>query len=102
MNSFNLSESLFGQPATPIAQFLRQELLARTRHELDIVDQCSTSYAVGQYAGMILGDKIFWGAGLNGGANSMFWSGGKLAKAEAAGRGISLKKNADWWIIGHC
>jgi hypothetical protein len=91
MNSMNMSEGLFGRPAIPISQLLRQELVA-TIGLNDIVDQCTTAYALGKYTGMILGDTIMWSGGLNGGAKSAFWSGGKLAKAQAALQGTSLER----------
>jgi RHS repeat-associated protein len=90
MNSFNLSQRFLGQSAIPISQLLRQELVA-TIGLNDIVDQCSAAYSAGKYSGMALGSAIVWSAGLNGGANSAFWS-GPGAKVEAALRGTTLER----------
>jgi hypothetical protein len=39
------------------------------------VDMCSASYRGGKYAGYAWGAATLWAAGLNGGSNSVFWSG---------------------------
>src|SRR5262245_14220563 len=83
MNSLNLTERFLGHRAIPISQLLRQELVA-TIGLNDMVDQCSTAYAAGKYAGLALGMGIIWSAGLNGGANSVPWSGFKEGARTAA------------------
>ncbi len=83
MNSLNLTERFLGHRAIPVSQFLRQELVA-TIGLNGIVDQCSTAYAVGKYTGMALGGAIIWSTGLNGGANSVPWSGFKEGARTAA------------------
>ncbi len=39
------------------------------------VNQCSGAYTAGKYAGYAWGAATLWAAGLNRGANSVFWSG---------------------------
>lgn len=39
------------------------------------VNTCSASYQGGKYAGYAWGAATLWAAGLNGGSNSVFWSG---------------------------
>jgi hypothetical protein len=39
------------------------------------IDTCSSAYRGGRYAGYAWGVGLGWAAGLNGGANSVFWSG---------------------------
>jgi RHS repeat-associated protein len=83
MNLGNLTQRVLGHRAIPISQLLRQELVASIGLS-DVVDQCSTPYAVGKYTGMALGGAIMWSAGLNGGANSVPWSGFKEGARTAA------------------
>jgi len=61
---------------------------------VDNVEECSTSYAFGKYAGYAEATATMWAAGLNGGANSTFWSGfsqGARYSAEAVG-GTTLEQ----------
>jgi hypothetical protein len=84
MNSFNLTERFLGHRAIPISQLFRQ-LLVQSIGLDDVVDQCSTAYAVGKYTGVSLGTSLIWSAGLTAGANTITWSGhGQNALAEAA------------------
>jgi RHS repeat-associated protein len=56
--------------------------------------QCSTAYKVGKYAGYAEGTATIWAAGLNGGSQSVFWSGynqGARYAAEVAG-GTTLEQ----------
>jgi RHS repeat-associated protein len=92
MNWGNFTQRVLGHSAIPISQLLRQELVASIGLS-DVVDQCSTAYAAGKHTGLALGIGIVWSAGLNGGANSAFWS-GPGAKAEAALRGTTLEQTA--------
>jgi uncharacterized protein RhaS with RHS repeats len=69
MNSFGFAERVLGHRAVPLTQF------ARKLGEIDnVVDPCSTAYAVGEYAGAVVGTSLMWATGINGGANSVFWS----------------------------
>jgi len=64
------------------------------RDSLDIdggVNECSTSYEYSKYAGYGWGVGTVWAGGLNGGANSVFWS-GEGGMAKAAQLGITLEK----------
>jgi RHS repeat-associated protein len=90
MNMGNMTQRVLGHRAIPISELLRQELVASIGLS-DMVDQCSTAYAVGKYTGLALGAGIIWSAGLNGGANSVFWS-GPGAKAAAVLRGTTLEQ----------
>ena len=83
MNWGNLTQRVLGHRAIPISQLLRQELVASIGLS-DVVDQCSTAYAAGKYTGLALGIGIAWSAGLNGGANSVPWSGFKEGARTAA------------------
>ncbi|HNG37154.1 MAG TPA: RHS repeat-associated core domain-containing protein [Nitrosomonas sp.] len=55
------------------------------------VDYCSASYSSGKYAGYTWGAGTLWVAGLNGGANSVFWA-GKGASIDAAAIGTTIAK----------
>jgi RHS repeat-associated protein len=66
---------------------------SRVRSIFDIdggVQQCSASYRGSRYAGYAWGAGTLWTAGLNGGANSVFWAGrGASSVAEAMGTTIA-------------
>jgi RHS repeat-associated protein len=73
MNSLNLTARLLGHRAVPVSQLLRQ-LLVQSIGLDDVVDQCSTAYALGRYTGAALGTSLTWSAGLNAGANTVIYS----------------------------
>ena len=83
MNSFNLTARLLGHRAVPVSQLFRQ-LLVQSIGLDDVVDQCSTAYALGKYTGAALGASLTWSAGLNAGANTVPWSGFKEGARTAA------------------
>jgi RHS repeat-associated protein len=60
------------------------------------IDVCSASYKGGKYTGYAWGAATMWAGGLNGGANSMFWSGGPVAQNFAYYAGTTLDRT----IIG--
>ena len=66
------------------------------RNSLDIggtVNQCSTAYTSGSTLGYAFGAATLWSAGLNGGANSVFWSGyAQGARRIAENIGTTLEK----------
>ncbi|MGH8237216.1 MAG: RHS repeat-associated core domain-containing protein, partial [Steroidobacteraceae bacterium] len=62
------------------------------------VDPCSALYRGSKYAGYAWGVGTMWAAGLNGGANSMFWSGSGNA-ARAAQLGTSLERTPIGWTL---
>lgn len=88
MNALNFSELVSGRRAISLTEF------ARGLSPLgDPVDQCSISYAAGEYTGLVLGTSLIWSVGINGGANSVIWQGYKQgAKREAQALGITLEK----------
>jgi hypothetical protein len=57
------------------------------------VDLCSADYAAGRNGGLIFGAATLWAAGLNGGANSVFWS-GRGAGQIAATLGMPIQNTA--------
>jgi RHS repeat-associated protein len=67
---------------------------ADARRQLGIegnVNMCSASYTGGKYAGYAWGVGTAWAAGLNGGANSVFWSGsGNMLRAQAYGKSLEM------------
>lgn len=68
--------------------------LAATRQALGIdgAEECGAAYNVGKYAGYAWGAGTMWAAGLNGGANSVFWSGySQGARGIAEGLGTTLE-----------
>jgi RHS repeat-associated protein len=69
MNSFGFAERVLGNRAIPLTQFARQ-----LRNIDDVVDPCSTAYAVGKYTGAALGTSLIWTAGLNAGPNTVIYS----------------------------
>ena len=62
------------------------------------IDQGSGAYNGGKYAGWAWGVGIFWSAGLNGGANSAFWSGSQNA-ARAADLGTTIGQTPIGWAM---
>ena len=53
------------------------------------VDKCSLTYSSSKYAGYAWGIATVWSAGLNGGANSVFWSGtGNMDRAAKLGTSL--------------
>jgi RHS repeat-associated protein len=66
---------------------------ADVRQSLGIVggvDQSSSAYNGGQYAGYVWGTATMWAAGFNGGQNSVFWAGrGASTVADTLGTTIS-------------
>ncbi len=71
---------------------------ADLREDLNIgggVDDCSVAYRLSSYTGYAWGIGTAWAAGLNGGANSVFWS-GHGARVAASSLGTTINKT----IIG--
>jgi RHS repeat-associated protein len=97
MNSYNLTERLIGQPAIPIAQLLRQELVGSIGLN-DIIDRCSAAYAAGEFTGGVLGLAIAWSASLNGGVNSVIWQG--YTQGASSSIGCNTRKNLYWRLTG--
>lgn len=61
----------------------------RTKLEInDVIDECSWSYSIGKWLGRLHGIALGGAGLLNGGARTVLWSGGKVARAAAeAGKG---------------
>ncbi|NQD36438.1 type IV secretion protein Rhs [Permianibacter sp. IMCC34836] len=65
---------------------------ARSDWDIGSVNTTSTSYNVGTYGGYAWGVGTLWAAGLNGGTNSVFWSGySQGARGIAEGMGTTLE-----------
>ena len=82
----------FGDGVSSIVTFgLYSTADARNSLGIGGVVQCSAAYTGGKYAGYAWGTGIMWAAGLNGGANSTFWSGaGNMEKAAQLGKSLEL------------
>ncbi len=63
----------------------------RQRLDIDNVDECSSYYQIAGIAGEAWGAATYTAAGLNGGANSVFWS-GTGALTDAGRLGTTLEK----------
>jgi hypothetical protein len=87
----------FGDGVSRVLTFgLTSTSLVRAEWGIDGgVDACSASYKGGKYTGYAWGALTFGAGGLNGGANSMFWS-GQGARGLAAISGTTL----DQTLIG--
>jgi RHS repeat-associated protein len=87
MNTAGFSQAVFGHEAVSISEYVR-ELMDTNKY----VDKCSAAYAHGNKAGKVLLAAIMIAAGLNGGSNTVAWSGWtEGAQAEAMELGTTLE-----------